>query len=152
MKQLIYAILLACLTLPVHATERKAVVTFYWPGEDGGRYSCDGARLHEGDAAVDFDYVPKGTRLTLIGSNGIMHVTARDCGGRDVISRKAARERHVHAMVVDVWAPSKRVAMLKESELGMSTVTALYGAIADLWFNPQARKVACRVYSSKSVS
>lgn len=101
---------------PVSAATKtvRAIVTFYWPGEAGGRYDCDGDKLHKGIAAVDFDVFPKGTVLNL--SNRFT-VIAKDCGGRAIISRKAAHERGVHCPVIDVWVRSEYEARNTENKL-----------------------------------
>jgi len=115
MKQLVLAILLS---LTINVSAKQAVVTFYWPGEDGGRYSCDGKRLSDGDAAVNFNQIPQGAHLTLQGCNGSMDVTANDCGGSAVIARKAAHERGFDsALVIDVWAPNQATAREMERSL-----------------------------------
>jgi hypothetical protein len=119
LKQLVLASVLGMLiALPASAVQRQAVVTFYWPGEDGGRRACDGKVLEHGDAAVNFDQIPKGSAVKLKGCNGTLNVTANDCGGSAVMSRRAARERGFFgAIVVDVWASSQRSAREMESEL-----------------------------------
>jgi len=93
--------------IPKSSESFKAVITFFFPSEVGGKYDCDGDRLHEGIAAVDFNYIPKGSVLNI---SNKMKVLAKDCGGRDVIHRKAARLRGFNVLVIDVWVSSKRKA------------------------------------------
>lgn len=94
-----------------------AVVTFFWPGEDGGRTNCDGKMLKSGDAAVDFNKIPKGASLTISGTHGSFSAVASDCGGSDVISRKAARKRGSNALVIDIWVRSRAEAQRLEEKL-----------------------------------
>ena len=123
-----YALLIVCMIVPIfaHAAEPQAMVTFYWPGEMGGKYGSDGALLRNGDAAVDFSHVPKGTKLKLIGQSGTMQIVATDRGGRDVISRKAARERGSDVMVIDVWVKSASVACSEAKMMGDASVRVQY--------------------------
>lgn len=103
--------------------EFRAVPTFYWPGEVGSRYDCDGNKLHSGIAAVDFDRINKNSVLNI---GGILTVVAKDCGGRDVISCKAARERGLGRLpVIDIWAPSEEAAMRMAEKLP-NVVTVTY--------------------------
>jgi 3D (Asp-Asp-Asp) domain-containing protein len=113
------AFMLSICCFPVKASIRpiRAVITYYWPLEAGGKYDCDGNPLHKGIAAVDFDVFPKGSILRL--SNGITLI-AKDCGGSDVISRKAAHERGERYPVIDVWVRSAREA--KETKVVLVTV------------------------------
>jgi 3D (Asp-Asp-Asp) domain-containing protein len=108
----------ALLTLNVDAKiENKqfhAVVTFFWTGEDGSRFDCDGDRLHQGIAAVDFNVIPKGSVLNI---NNTFVVVAKDQGGSAVISRKAAHERGCNCVIIDIWEPSKAKAMSDEAKL-----------------------------------
>lgn len=101
---------------PIEASMKSfnAVITFYWPGEIGGRFDCDGNKLYRGIAAVDFDVIPKNSRLN-IGNK--FNVVASDCGGRSIINRKAARARGWHCPVIDVWVHSKREAMSLEGSM-----------------------------------
>jgi hypothetical protein len=93
----------------------EAVITFYFPDEEGGELSCDRHKLQYGDCAVDFSRIPKGSRLNL---DGIIIVNANDCGGRDVLSRKAAKLRGYNtALVIDVWVPNRGVARKLEKRL-----------------------------------
>ena len=123
MKQFILPVICMVVSIFANAAEPQAVVTFYWPGEIGGRYSTDGAMLRNGDAAVDYNSVPKGTKLKLVGHSGTMQVVAADHGGRDVISRKAAHGLGSDVMVIDVWVKSASVARSKAKMMGEGTVT-----------------------------
>src|SRR5450631_2587725 len=123
MKQFILLVICMFVSMLANATEPQAIVTFFWPGEIGGRYSTDGAMLRNGDAAVDFNSVPKGTKLKLVGHSGTMQIVAADHGGRDVISRKAAHGLGSDVMVIDVWVKSASVARSKAKMMGEGTVT-----------------------------
>jgi len=123
MKQFILLIVCLFVSTFASATEQQAIVTFYWPGEMGGRLSSDGATLRDGDAAVDFNFVPKGTALKLVGSKGIMQITAVDHGGRNIMNRKAANGLGSDVMVIDVWVKSASVARSKAKMMGEGTVT-----------------------------
>lgn len=92
----------------------NAIITYYWPGEAGGKYDCDGNVCHRGVAAVDFDVIPKGKKLNIGNS---FNVVASDCGGSAIISRKAAHERGLHCPVIDVWVHSESEARELESRL-----------------------------------
>ena len=126
MKQFILLIVCLFVSTFASATEQQAIVTFYWPGEMGGRFSSDGQLLRNGDAAVDFNSVPKGTELKLVGHSGTMQIVAADHGGRDVISRKAAHGLGSNVIVIDVWVKSASVARSKKEIIGDGSVTVQY--------------------------
>ncbi len=100
-----------------HESYGEALITYYWPGEAGGRYDRDGERLHDGVAAVDYRVIPFGRHFHLTGHGRCLDLVAKDCGGSAVLSKKAARQRGLSvSCVVDVWVSSQREAMERESE------------------------------------
>jgi hypothetical protein len=121
----LYLLLLAFLGSSVFAmgADQLAVLTYYWPGEAGGRYSVDGVKLRPGDAAVDFNAVPKGTRLQLVGREGTVNVIAIDRGGQDVLTRKAAKAFGSGVLVIDIWVSCASEGRSRAALLGTGCVT-----------------------------
>jgi 3D (Asp-Asp-Asp) domain-containing protein len=89
-----------------------ARVTVYWAGEGSGqRAASNGARLHNGNCAVDPHKIPFGSQVIFDDASCVAVDT-----GSAVISRKAAREcgrnvREQNALVIDRYFESKTEAM-----------------------------------------
>jgi 3D (Asp-Asp-Asp) domain-containing protein len=106
-----FASLLACQAL---ADERSALarVTVYWHGEGSGKHaSWNGARLREGNCAVDPKKIPYGSKVVFPDATCV----AVDSGPA-VVNRKAARScgrtsTERNAIVVDRFFDNKQKAL-----------------------------------------
>ena len=105
------AVLFAC---EAFADERSVLtcVTVYWHGEGSGGHACwNGARLHEGDCAVDPKRVAYGSKVVFPDATCV----AVD-SGPSVVNRKTARScgrtaAECNAIVIDRFFETKQKAI-----------------------------------------
>ena len=113
-KRFIIAIVLAALFAPAVLAGEQSVlarVTVYWRAENQSRASWNGARLHDGQCAVDPQHIPFGSKVLFSDATCLAVDT-----GPAVVSRKAARlaGRNVNqrnAIVVDRFFETKSEAL-----------------------------------------
>jgi 3D (Asp-Asp-Asp) domain-containing protein len=116
MKSLTIAIAFALLFARQAFTAEDSVlacVTVYWHGEGSGGHACwNGARLHDGDCAVDPKKIPYGSKVVFpdatcvavdSGPGVVNRKTARSCG-------RTAAERN--AIVIDRFFDTKQKAIV----------------------------------------